>query len=162
MSAPTAEALTATDLYQQGADVIFHAAGDSGTGVFEAAARLSTSVGRHLWVIGVDSDQYLTIGGPRASTWRDHILTSVVKRFDNAVYQVLSDDSHGQLTAGSRELGLASDAIELAHSGGRIDVYASQLAEFRDQIISGAVTVPCVPIGRQDLMVGPGPATCGN
>ena len=153
---------TATELYQRGADVIFHAAGDSGTGVFEAAAQLSSDVDRHLWVIGVDSDQYLTIGGPRASTWRDHILTSVVKRFDNAVYQVLSDESQGKLTAGAVELGLAANAIELSYSGGRIDDYAGPLNEFRDQIISGAITVPCVPIGRQEPSVGVGLGTCGN
>ena len=50
----------AEGMFEAGADVVFHAAGDSGVGVFEAATTLSTA-DRHLWAIGVDSDQYESV-----------------------------------------------------------------------------------------------------
>ena len=61
--APAAGEQAATQMYRAGADVIFAAAGTSGLGVFEAAVDLSEP-GRHLWAIGVDSDQYVTVWRP--------------------------------------------------------------------------------------------------
>ncbi|HEY3427954.1 MAG TPA: BMP family ABC transporter substrate-binding protein, partial [Acidimicrobiia bacterium] len=62
----------AEPLYRAGADVIYHAAGNSGQGVFEAARVESVRQQRHLWAIGADTDEYssvldepdVTIGGP--------------------------------------------------------------------------------------------------
>ena len=51
----------ATAMYRAGADVVFAAAGQSGLGVFEAAAALSGGRRGQLWAIGVDSDQYDTV-----------------------------------------------------------------------------------------------------
>ena len=49
-------------MYQAGADVVYHAAGSSGGGLFQAAKEYTESSGSHVWAIGVDSDQYLTAG----------------------------------------------------------------------------------------------------
>ena len=137
----------ARDLYLDGVDVIFHAAGDSGEGVFEAAATTSPLVGRHLWVIGVDSDQYHTIGS-RRSAWREHILTSMVKRFERAVYEALTDFAEGRFRAGTRHLGLESEAVDLAYSGNQIDRYRPQIDELRERIVLGEIDVPCWPPER--------------
>ena len=93
----------AQGMFEAGADVVFHAAGDSGVGVFEAATELSTA-DRHLWAIGVDSDQYDSVlrlsGAVHPEEWRQHILTSVIKRVDLAVYEVVSDFTRGELASG--------------------------------------------------------------
>ena len=61
--------------YGQGVNVIYHAAGSTGLGVFEAARTMNR------FAIGVDADQYREAPG--------HVLTSMVKRVDNAVYDVI-------------------------------------------------------------------------
>ena len=70
--------------YGAGADVIFGAAGDLGLGVFRAASDRPRRTDRRLWAIGVDSDQYQTVGDNPANvgwaTWQPHILTSMLKR----------------------------------------------------------------------------------
>ena len=65
-------------MYDDGADIVYHAAGKSGLGVFDAAA----AAGDGKWAIGVDSDQYLTA----AEDQKPHILTSMLKRVDVAVF----------------------------------------------------------------------------
>jgi basic membrane lipoprotein Med (substrate-binding protein (PBP1-ABC) superfamily) len=133
-------------MYLDGADVIFHAAGDSGTGVFAAAEALSMD-GRHLWAIGVDVDQYF-IGGINEAAWQEHILTSMLKRIDVAVYESLADEADGTFTAGAHLLGLESDAVGLAYSGGYLEPDRGRLDELRDRIIGGEIVVPCVPDNR--------------
>src|SRR5690606_29215266 len=61
---------TAKGLYDSGADVVYHASGGSGTGVFEAAAEAEK------WVIGVDSNQYLTATPEQ----QPFVLSSMLKR----------------------------------------------------------------------------------
>ena len=59
-------------MFSRGADVVLHAAGDSGVGVFEAATALSTPE-RHLWAIGADTDQYETVEpAVRSGACREH------------------------------------------------------------------------------------------
>ena len=81
------EALSTT-MYDDGADVIYHAAGASGAGLFNAAVEADEVA------IGVDSDQYLT-ASPEQQPW---ILTSMLKRVDTAVYdaiEAVGDDTFG-------------------------------------------------------------------
>ncbi|GGD05246.1 BMP family lipoprotein [Aureimonas glaciei] len=81
----------------QGADVIFHAAGGTGIGVLQAAA----DAGK--FGIGVDSNQNALHPG--------HVLTSMVKRVDNAVFQAFDDAAKDKFTAGATTLGLAEDGV---------------------------------------------------
>jgi basic membrane protein A len=87
-------------MYDDGAEVVFAAAGESGLGVIEAAAAESTAT-RHLWAIGVDSDQYETVqwlpGVVEPARWQAHILTSVTKSLDANIYDVVADHSRGRL-----------------------------------------------------------------
>lgn len=84
----------AEGLYQSGADVVFHAAGGAGSGLFEAAESESVLQGRNLWAIGVDSDQYWEV----PASQRSRVLTSMLKRFDQVVYELISDyESSGRV-----------------------------------------------------------------
>jgi serine/threonine protein kinase/DNA-binding winged helix-turn-helix (wHTH) protein len=148
---PTYAFHVARRMYRWGADVIFHAAGDSGRGVFQAAVEIRD---RHVWAIGVDVDQYqeTTAMDPKdappelhIAAWPSHVLTSMVKRVDVAVYEVLRDYSRGILTPGVRRLGLAEGGVDIAYSGGFIDDIRPQIEDLRAQIIAGDVVVPSKP-----------------
>lgn len=126
----------ATDLYTVGADIVFHAAGASGEGLFRAAA-----AGPERWAIGVDSDQYVTVGPPL----RDVILTSMVKRVDIAVFDLVKNVTDGSFTPGAHRFDLAGGGVGYATSGGRIDDIVPRLQELRQEIINGSRSVPVVP-----------------
>lgn len=83
--------------YGQGADVIFHAAGKTGDGVFAAARQ------RGALAIGVDSDQFEA--APCC------VLTSMVKRVDVAVVDIVKDIIAGKFHGGLYELGLADHGV---------------------------------------------------
>jgi basic membrane protein A len=84
----------------KGADVIFAAAGNSGLGAFDAAEQYGK------YVIGVDSNQNWVKPG--------FVLTSMVKRVDNAVYQIVRDRVNGQFKGGIHVYGLDNDGIGYA------------------------------------------------
>jgi basic membrane protein A len=148
---PTYAFHEATRMYGWGADVIYHAAGGSGRGVFQAAAEIRD---RHVWAIGVDVDEYQEFAAmdPKdappelhIAAWPPHVLTSMVKRVDVAVYEVLRDYSRGIFTSGVRQFGLAEDGVDIAYSGGSIDDIRQQIEDLRAQIIAGDVVVPSKP-----------------
>jgi basic membrane lipoprotein Med (substrate-binding protein (PBP1-ABC) superfamily)/DNA-binding SARP family transcriptional activator len=156
---PTLGEQTATELYRAGADVIYHAAGRSGFGVFEAVVAESERQGRHLWAIGVDADEYhndgpeAVLGGSRLwrfgpDDWKPHLLTSMVKRYDVAVEVAITDFQQGALVAGDRIFDLANSGIDYATSGGFIDQHVPVLEQLRGDIIAGRIDVPTVPESR--------------
>ena len=128
-------------LYGQGADVIFHASGGSGLGLFEAAVEQSTD-DSFLWAIGVDSDQYEAVGEPAL---QEHILTSMLKRVDVAVDKAIVDFLNDEFTPGGLRLGLAEGGIAYSTSGGFVDDIAADLDGYAEQIIAGEITVPTEP-----------------
>jgi len=138
-------------MYDAGADVVFAAAGDSGVGVFEAATTLSTDQ-RHLWAIGVDSDQFESVlrlsGAVHPEAWRQHILTSVLKRVDIAVYDVVEHFTQGTLQPGKLTFDLASRAVDLTYSGGYITTLRRDIDAARKGINDGSIVVPCFPTER--------------
>lgn len=146
--APEAGQKAALQMYQQDADVVFAAAGTSGLGVFEAATSQSTPE-RRLWAVGVDGDQYETIaslpGTVDVTGWRRHILTSVVVRFDKAVYAAVAAHARGTFTPGVHRYNLANGGVELSYSGGYLNGIQDELEAVRRDIVSGALRVPCRP-----------------
>ncbi len=128
-------------LYGQGADVIYHASGGSGLGLFQAADELSTDE-QHLWAIGVDSDQYNTVGDPAL---QEHILTSMLKRVDTHVDTAIVDFLTDSFTPGEARLGLAEGGVGYATTGGFVDDISAQLDELAEQIIAGDIVVPTEP-----------------
>ncbi len=131
----------ALNMYDQGADIIYHAAGGSGAGLFEAAAEQSESTGSQVWAIGVDSDQFFTAGEEA----QPYILTSMLKRVDNAVYEITTAHANGAFTAGNVVYDLSTDGVGYSTSGGYIDDITDQLEAFKAQIVSGEIVVPTAP-----------------
>ena len=141
---PTLANSLARDMYGAGADVIFHAAGESGSGVFTAARTESDALGTHLWTIGVDADAYLDV----ATSERPHVLTSMVKKFDVAVYEIVKAHLSGDLAPGRRELTLADGAVNYSTTGDHLSPQAiAQLEQYREEIIAGTREVPRSPSG---------------
>jgi basic membrane protein A and related proteins len=134
------EALSAK-MYDQGADVVYHAAGQSGLGLFKAAVE----AGPDAIAIGVDSDQYLTASEEE----KPHIMTSMLKRVDTAVHDAIADEADGSFEGGLQVFGLAEEGVDYADSNPQLlteDIQA-QLDEFKQQIIDGEITVPEEPQG---------------
>ena len=127
--------------YNGGADVIYHAAGGSGAGLFEAAKQVSEESGTKVWAIGVDSDQYQTA----PEEVKEYILTSMLKRVDVAVYETIKAFVEGDFSGGSQAFGLAEDGVGYSTSGGHVDDIADQLEELKQQIIDGEIEVPTAP-----------------
>ena len=129
------EALS-TSMYDDGAEIIYHAAGASGAGLFNAAVDASRLA------IGVDSDQYLTASPEQQPL----ILTSMLKRVDTAVHEAIRQTGEGEF-GGSLVFGLAEDGLDYATSNPdelTSDI-TDQLDEFKQQIIDGEITVPDAP-----------------
>ena len=134
----------ATEMYERGADVVLHVAGAAGYAVFTAAHAESDALGRHVWAIGMDSDQYLDV---QASD-RPYVLTSMIKKFDVAVYELVHMLVDGDLRPGVRILGLTDKAVGYSTTGGHlsIDTIAS-IERYRQEIVSGTRVVPSAPTG---------------
>ncbi|SDY31680.1 nucleoside-binding protein [Geodermatophilus africanus] len=133
-SDPARGQIVAQGMYDAGADIVYHAAGGSGLGVFQAAA------GSGNRAIGVDSDQYLTVGDPALQAV---IMTSMLKRVDNAVEQFINDYSEGNVQGAEDVLNdLSTEGIGLATSGGFIDDIQDDIDQYAQQITDGTITVP--------------------
>jgi basic membrane protein A len=127
------EALS-TKMYDDGAEIIYHASGASGAGLFNAAVKADKLA------IGVDSDQYLTASPEQQPL----ILTSMLKRVDTAVYNAINEVGDGSFAAGSQVFGLADDGVDYSTSNTAemTQDIIDQLEAFRDQIVSGDIVVP--------------------
>jgi len=128
-------------MYDGGADIVYHAAGGSGAGLFEAASVQSDTSGSKVWAIGVDSDQFNT-ADPAV---QEFILTSMLKRVDVAVFEAISSECEGTFTAGETRYDLTVDGVGYSTSGGFVDDITDQLEDFKAQIIAGDIVVPTDP-----------------
>jgi basic membrane protein A len=125
----------AEGMYQGGADIVYHAAGGSGGGVFEAASEAGAKA------IGVDSDQYNTAD----PSVQDVILTSMLKNVNVAVYEYLTEVAAGTFPVGTNVYDLSVDGVGYSTSGGFVDDITTDLDGFKEQIISGEIEVPTAP-----------------
>ena len=137
-SQPAEGKIIAQSMYEAGADVIYHAAGGTGAGLFEAAKEFSEAGGSKVWAIGVDSDQYNT----SAEEVRPYILTSMLKRVDVAVYNTIEAVANGDFTGGTTVFNLAVDGVGYSTTGGFVDDIVPQLEEFKQAIVGGSIVVP--------------------
>lgn len=134
---PAGGKAAATGLLDKGADVVYHAAGGSGSGVFEAVA----AAGEGNWAIGVDSDQYLT--APKDQ--QPFILTSMLKRVDVATVDMVKSVADGAPLTSYQTYDLKVDGVGYSKSGGFVDDISDQIDEAATKIKSGEVTVPDKP-----------------
>jgi basic membrane protein A len=123
---------TALGMYGAGADVVYHAAGGSGAGLFDAAKQ------ENKLAIGVDSDQYQTAPADEKSL----ILTSALKGVDTAVYNFIKADTSGGFKAGSTRFSLKDNGVGYATSNPKLDPYKAKIEEYKQKIIDGTITVP--------------------
>ncbi|HNT76230.1 MAG TPA: BMP family ABC transporter substrate-binding protein, partial [Anaerolineae bacterium] len=91
-----------------GADVIFGAGGATGNGAILTATQSGA------WAIGVDSDQYVTLFDSGAVPGSDRLLSSALKRLDNAVFATIADANAGAFTPGTVLYTMAEGGVSLA------------------------------------------------
>jgi basic membrane protein A len=118
--------------YGSGVDVIFAAAGASGNGLFDAAEE------KKLYAIGCDSNQNWIKPG--------YVLTSMMKRVDVAVYDVISEFKDGKFTGGVKRYGLSNQGIDYAMDKNNEPLVSAaakaKVDELKSQIIAGKILVP--------------------
>ena len=134
---PKAAKDKAKGMLDQGIDVIYHAAGQSGTGAIEEVSKKKGA-----WAIGVDSDQYRQ---PGLEKYRDSILTSAVKNVDVAVYDLIKSVDKGKPLTGTQNFTLKEEGVSVATSGGFIDDIQDDIDAAKKKIINGDITVRSKP-----------------
>lgn len=132
----------AVALFDAGADIIYHAAGGAGAGLFEEAAARRAGGDDGIWAIGVDSDQYFTV----PTELQDVVLTSMLKRVDVAVYETIRSVVDGTFAGGIHRFDLAAEGVGYSTSGDFIPAdVITEVEALREAIIAGDVEVPETP-----------------
>jgi basic membrane protein A and related proteins len=119
-----------------GADIVYHAAGASGQGVFQAVKAANKLA------IGVDSDQYNV---PSYADTKDIIMTSMMKRVDVAVFDYIGAIAAGDTSTLPKTFDLKVDGVGYATSGGKVDDIKAKLDAWKAAIVGGQVTVKTTP-----------------
>ncbi len=140
---PEKGSVLASAMYGQGVDVIYHASGATGNGVFTEAKNRKKK-GENVWVIGVDRDQTQE-GMPENVT-----LTSMVKRVDVAVEKVSQEAKDGKLQGGkTEEFGLKDDGVGIAKTTDNVKKVnpeiLTKVEDYKKKIINGEIKVPSTP-----------------
>ena len=124
---------------EKGADVIFTAAGNSGLGAFDAVEQYGKNENgeANKFVIGVDSNQNMVKPG--------FVLTSMVKRVDNAVYDAVKEVLSGKFEGGFHVFGLEKDGVAYSmdeHNKGLIpEDVLKRVEESKAKIVGGEIKV---------------------
>ncbi len=130
----------ASTMYEQGVDVIYHAAGGTGNGVInEAKNRVEN--GETVWVIGVDKDQY---EDGKLADGSSVVLTSMMKRVDVAAYSVIEAAQNGEFPGGEvTTLTLADDGVGIPEENPNLsEDIVNTINEYKEKIINGEIEVP--------------------
>jgi basic membrane protein A and related proteins len=118
--------------YQQGVNIIYHASGSTGLGVFEAARQTGK------YAIGVDADQYAEAPG--------RVLTSMVKGVDVAVYEAIKRVKDRTFKGGVDQFGLAENGVGYVYDGNNRalipDSVRARLEQIKADIVAGKIRVP--------------------
>lgn len=121
----------ALQMYQQGADIVFHAAGNVGTGVIEAAKE------QEKYAIGVDRDQN--------ELAPENVITSAIKRVDLGTYNGTKDVIDNKFKGGETvRYGLEDGAVDIAPTSDKLvpKEVLEKVEELKKKIISGEIKVP--------------------
>ena len=118
--------------YQSGVNVIFHASGSTGLGVFEAARATDK------YAIGVDADQWDEAPG--------HVMTSMVKGVDAATYDAVARVKAGTFRGGVFSFGLKEGGVDYVYDARNRslipDAVRTRVEALRQEIIAGRIKVP--------------------
>jgi basic membrane protein A len=139
---PAAGKNIANQFYAAGADIIYHAAGGTGAGVIEAAREQGK------WVIGVDMDQNHIAP--------NNVLTSALKRVDNALYDVSDSIRTGSFVGGGTLLyNLKNNGVGYATTGNHIPAdVIGEVEAIKGKIISGEQQIPATASELNALFPG--------
>lgn len=121
----------ALQMYQQGADIVFHAAGNVGTGVIEAAKE------QEKYAIGVDRDQN--------ELAPENVITSAIKRVDLGTYNGTKDVIDNKFKGGETvRYGLEDGAVDIAPTSDKLvpKEVLEKVEELKKKIISGEIKIP--------------------
>ncbi len=141
-NAPDRAKEIAAAMYDGGSDIVYHAAGGAGAGMFEAAKEYSETSGSKVWGIGVDSDQFNTVD-PGV---QEYVLTSMLKRVDNAVFEIIKAQESGTFAGGNTVYDLKTDGVGYSTSGDFLtDDTIATLEDLKAQIVAGDIAVPTDP-----------------
>lgn len=127
-----------TSLYDAGCDVIYHAAGGVGVGLFQVTQKLREE-GKEVWAIGVDKDQ-----AKELEQFKDVILSSMMKRVDLATYETAKDMVNGKFEAGNTVLGIADGGVGMADStsDNTPQDVIDKAKGYEEEIKNGKINVP--------------------
>ena len=122
----------AVSMYKNGADVIYHAAGETGAGLFQAARKMNRLA------IGADIDQSAQAPG--------RVLTSMLKNIDGAVFEAVQSCAHGNFSGGLKTLGLKERGVGFVYNNQNKKLIPEsihqQVQALRAKIVSGELAVP--------------------
>ncbi|MBN1633953.1 MAG: BMP family ABC transporter substrate-binding protein [Ignavibacteria bacterium] len=129
-NAPKAKEISLTQ-YSNGADIIYHASGLSGIGLFEAAKELNKLA------IGVDLDQYTEAPG--------QVLTSMTKQVDEVIFQAVKDYKENEFNGGTKTLGLKEKGVDYVYDDNNKNLITEEIRTkieiIREKIISGEIKI---------------------
>ncbi len=128
---PTTAKTIANTFFEKGADVIFHASGASGMGVFQAAEE------KNFISMGVNLNQN--------SIAPDYIMASMLKKLDTCAYHAIASIVDNTYTGENQMLGLGDGGVDLTVEGSNIEVSENvmqKLEEIREAIVNGEIQVP--------------------
>lgn len=131
---PAAGRALALAEYAAGADIVFHAAGETGSGVFAAAKESGH------YAVGVDVDQSAAAPG--------RVLTSMLKRIDVAVEGVIAQQRAGTFHGGVSSLGLAEQGVGYVYDAGNAALIPAAvhmtIETLRAAVAAGLIVAPAV------------------
>ncbi len=130
---------SALGMYQNGADVVYSAAGSTGQGAHKAAFEL----GKGHWSIGVDADEALYASNAK---YKSAILTSALKNVDVGVASFLSDVVANKFTAGAHFFDASNGGVGFTTTGNHLSAaIVAKLNTIKYSLASGAIVVPTDP-----------------
>jgi basic membrane protein A and related proteins len=139
---PDKGASDAAQFIGEGADVIFGAGGQTGSGGVAAAAE------QGVWAIGVDQDEYFTTFNGGEAPGSEFLATSAVKRVDLAVFRNIVSAITGEFAGGVYELTAENDGITYApfHDADIPEEAAAALEEARQGLADGSIDTGVDPV----------------
>jgi len=134
----------AAKMFDQGAYVIYHAAGGTGNGLIKEAKDRRTN-GEDVWAVGVDKDQYADgiYDGDMSA-----VLTSMMKRVDVAAYNVSEMALNGEFPGGQvLVFDLSNSGVGIPEENPNLsDAIVKTVGEFEAKVIAGEIEVPLAPM----------------
>ncbi len=143
-NAPERAQQAADLMIAQGVDIIYAAAGASGLGMHQAMAAAGGSA-QGYWGIGVDADEYLLAS---RAPFKPNILTSMLKRVDVAVFDVIAGVVHGTPLVGLQNFDLQRQGVGYSLSNPAVTAWAPLADDYAERIKRGEIMVSRTPLSR--------------